>query len=217
MKILFVQPPDIHRESFDLATARRGRYPNYPPYGLGLLAAIAEEKGHRCRIVNCQDAVLSKAGKEDFDFDKSWQEALEGVVPDLICLTCMFSQAHKSFQRVSNYLSLRYHGVQQVAGGVHVTNSIEELSTRGRFKRDFPHISRFFLHEGDAEFGAFVGNEKGENLDRRPAWHLMDPRISSRNGKVGAFYYMLENPCVATILSNGSYVSIVNVRGAVPG
>src|SRR5262245_7322543 len=102
MKILFVCPPDIHAAGFDQATARRHRYLNYPPYGLGLLAAIAEEKGHEAKIVNLQSAVLKAAQNEqNFNFDRAWQKALPDEKPDLIALTCMFSQTHKSLQAVS--------------------------------------------------------------------------------------------------------------------
>ena len=212
MRILFVCPPDIHAEGFDVATARRRRYLNYPPYGLGLLAAIAEEKGHECEILNLQSAVLKEAQTaETFDFATAWQKAIPARKPDLIALTCMFSQTHKSLQAVSEHLSRVFPGVAQIAGGVHVTNSLEQPETREKFVSDLPHVSRFMRFEAEKEFSAYLDGKKllqgripptAADLNRRPAWHLMDPRESSRWGKVGAFYFMLGDPVTATVLSN---------------
>jgi tRNA A37 methylthiotransferase MiaB len=212
MRILFVCPPDIHAEGFDVATARRRRYLNYPPYGLGLLAAIAEEKGHEAEILNLQSAVLKEAQTaETFDFAAAWQKAIPARKPDLIALTCMFSQTHKSLQAVSEHLASVFPGVTQIAGGVHVTNSLEQEETREKFVSDLPHISRFMRFEAEQEFSAHLDGKKllqgrlpptAADLNRRPAWHLMDPRESSRWGKVGAFYFMLGDPVTATVLSN---------------
>ena len=208
MRIIFILPPDIHAEGFDPATAKRRRYLNYPPYGLGLLAAIAEEKGHETKIVNLQSAVLESPD----DFERAWQEKCDFDAPDLFALTCMFSQTHKSLQRVSEYLARRYPGVKQVAGGVHVTNSLAQEETRAQFRADLPHISKFFMYEAEQEWAAYLDGRSliqgrlqpsGEDLNRRPAWHLMDPRESSRWGKVGAFYCLLDgDPVCATVLSN---------------
>jgi hypothetical protein len=157
MKILFICPPDIHSEGFDVGTAKRRRYLNYPPYGLGLLAAIAEEKGHGAQIVNLQSEVLWAAQTEpSFDFDAAWQSALPDERPDLIALTCMFSQTHKSLQRVSAYCAERYPGVKQIAGGVHVTNSLAQAETRAQFVAALPHIAKFFTHEAEQEFSAYL-------------------------------------------------------------
>ncbi len=210
MRILFVQPPDIHAEGFDLSVARRRRYLNYPPYGLGLLARVAEEEGHEALIVNLQGAVLKEAlqGLRAFDYDAAWKGAIPDWAPDLIAITCMFSQTHKSFMRVSAYLKAIYPKVKQVAGGVHVTNSLTQIETQGKFKRDLPHITDYILYEADASFRQYLRGEKpearptGEELNAMPAWHLMPPDESSRWGKVGAFYFLRGNPVTATVLSN---------------
>lgn len=226
MKILFISPPDIHAEAFDVATARRKRYLNYPPYGLGLLAAIAERDGHECYIVNLQTAVLRWAQHgAGLSYDNSWKFELiannEIFMPDLICITCMFSQTHKSLQAVSGYLHDLYSYAPQIAGGVHITNSLMQDETRERFLNDLPHIGEFMMYECDAAFrerlkgkhyqcairtpeGLVFHNEKlpPDTLNSPPAWHLMDPRKSSAVGKVGAFYFLRGDPVAATVLSN---------------
>lgn len=209
MRILLVQPPDIHKEGFDLATARRRRYLNYPPYGLALLGRVAEEMGHEVIISNLQSAVLKSAlGGGTFDFDAAWQGAIPQWHPDLIGITCMFSQTHESFKRVSDHLASIYPKVKQIAGGVHVTNSLKQIETKGKFRRDLPHIQDFLLHEADASFRDYLAGVEGtrvptpQDLNRAPAWHLIDPRETSRYGKVGAFYFLRGDPVCATVLSN---------------
>lgn len=211
MRILFVQPPDIHREGFDLATARRRRYLNYPPYGLGLLARVAQEEGHEAMILNLQNAVLKAAltpGKP-FYFDEAWQSAIPLWGPDLICITCMFSQTHKALQAVSEHMASLYPKVKQIAGGVHVTNSLTQAETQLKFKRDLPHIKDFVLYEADESFREYLKGESASSrptakaLNSAPEWKLMDPRETSRWGKVGAFYCLRDDdPVCATLLSN---------------
>ena len=227
MKILFISPPDIHAAAFDVATAKRHRYLNYPPYGLGLLAAIAERDGHECKIVNLQTAVLRAAQKGGVDYDGAWQieigcYALNNSHPDLICLTCMFSQTHKSLMAVSDFLHFVYPNVRQIAGGVHITNSLMQEETRDKFLADLPHIDEFMMYECDAAFrerlkgnyyqcalrmadGSIVWNREKlepDTLNAPPAWHLMPPKVSSATGKVGAFYFLRGDPVTATVLSN---------------
>lgn len=209
MKILLIQPPDIHKDGFDLGTAKRRRYLNYPPYGLGILARVAEEMGHEVVIANLHNAVLKAAlAGDDFDFDSAWKSAIPSGAFDLIGITCMFSQTHKSLKAVSEYLAEIHPNVKQVAGGVHVTNSLTQIETKGRFKRDLPHIQDFILHEADASFRDYLAGVAGtrapgaEDLSKPPAWHLIDPRETSRWGKVGAFYFLRGDPVCATVLSN---------------
>lgn len=228
-RILFIQPPDIHAAAFDVAVAKRKRYLNYPPYGLGLLAAIAERDGHECRIANLQTAVLTNAQTpEPATYALSWKMELlfecTWFPPDLICITCMFSQTHKSLMAVSEYLRTICPDILQMSGGVHITNSLMQEETRQKFLDDLPEISEFMMYECDSAFRERLrGNfyqcvirsalepdglkwfgEKvaPDTLDMPPAWHLMDPRKSSAVGKVGAFYFLRGDPVTATVLSN---------------
>ena len=226
MKILFVSPPDIHAAGFNLATAKRRRYLNYPPYGLGLLAAKSEKAGHQCEIVNLQTSVLHAAQElsdKEFDFDDAWKAAFNDIreAPDLIALTCMFSQTHESLRCVSTHLKQRYPNALQIAGGVHITNSLMQAEMREKFLRDLPHISEFMMYECDAAFEARLEGKRAQTVIRTddglkwfhnrmeptsinelPAWHLMNPKNSSAVGKVGAFYFLRGDPVTATVLSN---------------
>jgi radical SAM superfamily enzyme YgiQ (UPF0313 family) len=231
-KILFVNPPDGTAELFRFETAQRGRYPNYPPYGLGSLAQHVRELGIACDILNLNHEVLTVAHQaaraDDFSFDATWQKALvekiEAYKPDLICVTCMFTMTHQSFKRVCE--SAAQFGVPISVGGVHVTNDVE------RVLDDVPAIDIAFTQEADVslvQFCRFVAKEIddtglgqvifNDHGDRRrfltlcrpspetiniiPAYDLMSISQLSQVGTIGNFYgFKKKGTRFATALSN---------------
>ena len=44
-KVLLISPPDVPKELFSWETCQRGRYSNYPPYGLLILATRLKTSG----------------------------------------------------------------------------------------------------------------------------------------------------------------------------
>ena len=56
-RVLLVTPPDADAELFRLETAKRGRYTNYPPYGLLVLAARLQTQGIDVRVCNLNDEI----------------------------------------------------------------------------------------------------------------------------------------------------------------
>ena len=154
-RVLFITPPDSEAELFRLATARRCRYPNYPPYGQAVLAANLRPHGVECSILNLNHEVLKAAcgaAGEDFDFDRIWQdrasEAVERFKPDLIGVTCMFTMTHLAMKRLCEFLEP--FGIPIAIGGVHVTNDAD------RVLDDIPSARIAFLREADRAVQAFV-------------------------------------------------------------
>ena len=102
--VLLITPPDADIRLFSYSVAKRGRYPNYPPYGLMMLASHLRLEGVDVRILNLNSVILevclSSNIINDFDYDRVCQKALEDEIfvcqPDLIGLTCMFTQTHRS-------------------------------------------------------------------------------------------------------------------------
>jgi len=217
-RVLLVAPPDAAKELFLYATAKRGRYTNYPPYGLGLLATHLQEAGVEVRILNLNHEVLTAcaetAQEAEFHFDTVWQGALDRMMtdfkPDLIGITCMFTMTHDSLKAVCTYLRSRWP-VPLCAGGVHVTSSVDPVLD------DIPAIDAVFLREAELAFLAFVKYLNGQLpeeslaqmivrsgetrlrithkttpdndlLDRMPAYPLMAVRDYARVGTIGAFY-----------------------------
>jgi B12 binding domain/Radical SAM superfamily len=161
-RVLLVTPPDASREMFQFQTAKRGRYANYPPYGLGLVAASLREIGIEVKICNLQHEVLRECGRHDapmsFDYDRTWRERLDDEFadfqPDFIGVSCMFTMTHVSLQRVCSHLSTT--GVPIGIGGVHVTNDVE------RVLDEIPAAGIAFLRESDRAIQIFVKVVNGD-------------------------------------------------------
>ena len=73
-KVLLVNPPDADSNLFRYDTAKRGRYSNYPPYGLAVLAKQLQTIGIEIRICNLNNEVLKgcqeSKSQDDFNFRK---------------------------------------------------------------------------------------------------------------------------------------------------
>ncbi len=227
-RVLLVAPPDVEAGAFNFAVCKRGRYTNYEPYGLGVLAGRLRAGGIAVDIVNLANAVL-KAGRladdeADFHYDSIWQDALDEALdhfrPDLVGVSCMFSQTHPIMAAVCRHVAARHPDLPIAAGGVHVTNALANAATRTALLDDLAPVSLFFRHECDEAFPDFIAVVNGEreaadglaqlllrvgdsevDLTRRrppgteslnvlPAHDLMRPDDLSRWGKVGAYFYL---------------------------
>lgn len=238
--VLLLSPPDAGRDLFNYQTAKRGRYWNYPPYGLGLLAQGLRQRGIHVEILNLNDEVLkacdASSSEDEFDFNAAWKgpilEAIDANTPDLIGISCMFSQTHTALVEASRFLREIAPGVPQALGGVHVSNSLEDRKTEAGFIADLPWVELFFTKEADRSFQNFIDFVSGdvgsdrlgqmivsgpegplhfeqhlapgiEDINTMPAHDLLRPDKTSRLGKIGSFY-CLKPPETrfATVLSN---------------
>ena len=161
-KVLLVTPPDADSGLFRFETAKRGRYTNYPPYGLGIVAEKLRRIGVDVKLCNLNQEILRTANtaarEQDFDHDATWQAKLDDVLedfePDFVGVTCMFTMTHGSFKNVCERIGAT--GRPVAVGGVHVTNDVE------RVLDDVPAASIAFLREGDMAiktFAAVVGGK----------------------------------------------------------
>jgi len=180
-RVLLVNPPDGEADLFRIETARRRRYPNYPPYGLAVLAANLRRKGVAVRIVNLNHLVLKAANRctdeAAFDFDALWQRELGAAIadfaPDLVGVTCMFTMTHPSLKQVCEHAAA--HDVPVAIGGVHVTNDVD------RVLDDIPVAHFAFLREADRAFSLFVDAVAGEiETDRLGQLVVNDPNCGER-------------------------------------
>ena len=227
-RVLLVNPPDVEAALFNFETCRRKRYTNYEPYGLGCLASQLRLIGVEVHILNLNNSVL-RAGRlaespAGLDYDRVWRTdlatALAGFAPELVGVTCMFTQTHPMFARVCAEVAACAPGLPVAVGGVHVTNSLASASTRGAFLASLPAVPLLFRHECDDAFPQFVEVVNGRlgvdrlaqvlirtgdgteidiaerarpevgRLDVTPAHDLMDPVELSRWGKVGSYFYL---------------------------
>ncbi len=231
-RVLLVNPPDSHAELFQYDTAKRGRYTNYPPYGLLILARNLREIGIKAEICNLNHEVLKHCygmqKEEDFDYDGAWNGRLDATVkafaPDLVCVTCMFTMTHLSFKRVCERAASC--GIPLAIGGVHVSNDVE------RVLDDISCARMAFLHEGELALNCFVQVVNGEaatdtlaqliideggkrfrfsgekrpteeDCNLLPSWDLAASEENAKYGTIGSFYYLKPKDArFATILSN---------------
>jgi radical SAM superfamily enzyme YgiQ (UPF0313 family) len=231
-RVLLVNPPDSHAELFQYDTAKRGRYTNYPPYGLIILARNLREIGVEVDVCNLNHEVLKQCHATDradeFDYDAAWGGLLDTKVkdfaPDLVCVTCMFTMTHLSFKRVCEKAAS--HEVPLAVGGVHVSNDVE------RVLDDISCARLAFLHEGELALNGFVQVVNGEaavgtlaqliideggkrfrflkekrpseeDCNLLPSWNLAVPEENAQYGTIGSFYYLKPRDTrFATILSN---------------
>lgn len=239
-KVLFVVPPEGDETMFDYATAKRGRYWNHPPYGAGVIASHLRRDGVEVRIVNLHHEVLKRCRQsrsaESFDFACAWSSALSGAIerfePDLIGLTCMFTQTHRSAAQVAAMTGQLAPDVPLSLGGVHITNCFMSRREFGSTIDDYAMVDFFFFYEAELALAQFVravnrqapgssvyqaysntGGMKihftgrrapaGDELNVIPAHDLMDVAELSRCGAIGSFFSLRDKGVrVATVLSN---------------
>ncbi|MEE8348678.1 MAG: hypothetical protein V3R94_03845, partial [Acidobacteriota bacterium] len=83
-RVLLVVPPDGDANHFSYETCKLGRYPNFPAYGLGVLAAQLRQNGIDVDIVNLNNAILKACratdNEESFDFSGVVLDELKRVL-----------------------------------------------------------------------------------------------------------------------------------------
>lgn len=216
-RVLFVKPPESDDSLFNIATAKRRRYLNYPPYGLALLAHHLRKHKIEVEILNLHHITLKAVCESDscaeINFDKIWKSALETAInrfkPDLVGVTCMYTMSHEPFKNVCRKVATM--GIPIAIGGVYVTNHFEHVID------DIGTADFVFLNESDVAIQKFIqvvrrelplselsqfiicdGNRQilfskpcrpsEKELDAIPAYDLLEISEYTKYGSVGSFY-----------------------------
>jgi|TARA_B100001964_G_scaffold92128_1_gene103432 radical SAM superfamily enzyme YgiQ (UPF0313 family) len=225
-RVLLIQPPDGDESLFNYDAGKRGILWSYPPYGLGLLSAQLKKIEKKVDILNLQHEILQNCrlskNLKEFDFNKVWKTAVQKKInefkPDFIGLTSMFSQSHKVLIEISNFIKNFSNNIIIGAGGVHITNSVNDKKTFDKFVNELSDIDYFFLNEADLSFFNFIkvfndiksfnllGNiviridkskfirfinrlePTDEQLNTIPTLELMETGLLTRYGKIGSFF-----------------------------
>jgi radical SAM superfamily enzyme YgiQ (UPF0313 family) len=227
-KALLINPPDIDKNLFNFESANRGRNMNYPPYGLGLISSHLELINVQNEFLNLNHIILAHAEKEqsinDFHFERIITEhildKIELVKPDIIVITCMFSQTHQSLIDTINIIRSKYK-IPIAIGGVHVTGSMSEDKTKFKFIKDVNGVDFIFLNESEVSFREFIkyinnrNNEQnltqfiaidrmnksfikfeerltpnGDDLNINPNHKKMYTGDIAKVGKIGGFFFL---------------------------
>lgn len=170
-RVLLVAPPDVDKNLFNYKTAKMGRYWNYAPYGLGIIASHLRNDGLSVKIINLNSEVLKSCrlsiSEEDFDFERAWKNVLvkemQDFKPDIAGITCMFTQTHKSAVEVCNEIKLIKPDLPIAIGGVHVTTCFMDEETSNLLLNDFKNTDMFFLYEAELAFRQFVKVVNGKD------------------------------------------------------
>lgn len=163
-KVLFVIPPDGDAKIFSFSTAKRGRYWNYPPYGIGVLATILRRENIEVDILNLNNEILKQAtelkSEADFNFDQILENAIKETVgkfnPDLIGMSCMFSQTHQSTIKTASFLKRFASKTPISLGGVHPTNGLANEKVSTHLLGDFKDVDFVFSYESELSFINFI-------------------------------------------------------------
>ena len=225
-RVMFVAVPQIPADVFSPEAARAGRYPCFPPYGVGILVRILERDGFAVEVVDLHFELLESARREPFD-PEAWRGALAERVksfgPDVVGLSCMFNMGHSWLSAVAEHLRAAFPALPLVAGGVHPTLTTERLL------EDVPAVDFVFLYEADRalpDFLRFVNREVGggalaqvagraggralkitkrnlpETLEHSPEYKALPIPRYSQVGKIGAYTFLRAAKTVAgTVLS----------------
>lgn len=238
-RVLLVAPPDADATMFNYATGKRGRYWNFPPYGLGAIATHLRREEISTSVLNLNHVVLkacqSSHSESDFEFKACWKSALSNVLsefrPDLVGLTCMFTQTHTSLVEVCEEIKRLAPDVPTAVGGVHITNNLIDPKTSDRLRSDLVAADLMFVYEAELAFKTFIKvvNRKisveslaqvwfntdkdlcftkrvtpdAEDLDVIPSHDLMDTAELSQYGTIGSFGMLKDRGArLTTVLSN---------------
>ncbi len=173
-KILFINPPDGDQKIFNFHTAKSGRYTNFAPYGIGIIAKHLEKRDYETKILNLNHLILEEVSncdeEKEFSYDEIVEHEIEKAInefqPDFIGITCMFSMTHNSLKNVANLIRKKCN-VPIAAGGVHISNAIWDAKTRLKFAEDLSSVDLFFLFEAELAFSEFIdsANQNFDNID----------------------------------------------------
>ncbi len=227
-RILLIHIPQVDKENFDLATARAGRYPCFPPYGPGLLSRNLRTAGYTTKLIDLNYEILFHVADRMFDYslwEKVLDEVMESFQPSLVAVSCMFSATHGSMKMVTDYLKEHFPQIPIVAGGVHPSNNVRGVL------QDVPSIDIVIAYEADKAFTTFVDFvnnkttadritqtallEDGEFLymERRavpaedevnfsPDYDLLPIGDYGKRGEIGVYSWLRGTPPRSTILAN---------------
>lgn len=162
--VLFIAPPDVDKTLFNYATAKRGRYWNYPPYGVGVIASHLRNDGLNVRILNLNHEILKAAriskNENDFDFENFLENKLKQEIdtfgPDILGVTCMFSMSHKSTVNLCNKIKSLFPALPIALGGVHITNCFLNHNMSETIVKELFNVDLFFLYEAELAFKQFI-------------------------------------------------------------
>lgn len=228
-ELVLIQPALVPERFFDVTTARRGGYYNFPPVGLLYLAAAAREIDPELsiHIIDVNHEILKAAHRDNFQYGE-WRDLVAGVLDGCeaphIGMSYMFGTTKPCFIEIASFIRENNPEVPLLTGGVQATYDYEEilkdglsdLVVRKEGEVQLQNILRSCI-TGQADHvptgAALVHSDEVVELgvpptnvpmdwDIQPTYQLIDIDSYHYYGGLGAFSrYMGEDKRYATVLS----------------
>jgi radical SAM superfamily enzyme YgiQ (UPF0313 family) len=227
-ELILIQPALVPEAFFDVTTARKGGYYNFPPVGLLYLAAAARhaDPDLTVKIIDVNHSLLEAAQKDGFHYGM-WRDlvrdALAGCRNPHVAVTYMFGTTKPCFTEVVNFIREEFPNLPILSGGVQATFDFEEILRDGLCdivaRREgenqlvgylqhlagdetaLPHGMAFIQDGALVELGKPDENNP-VNWDIRPSYDLIDIETYSSYGSLGAFSrFVGEEKRFATVLA----------------
>lgn len=158
-ELVLFQPPLVPEQQFDITTARRGGYYNYPPMGLLFVAAAAHavRPDLQIKIVDLNHELLRRSPEEGFHYDL-WKdmvrEALAGCKAPHVGVTYMFGTTKPSFTALTRFLRSEFPEYPILVGGVQASFDFDLLLRSGAEGASSADI--VFRKEGELQIQSFL-------------------------------------------------------------
>ncbi|MGA2387229.1 MAG: cobalamin-dependent protein, partial [Candidatus Bathyarchaeia archaeon] len=145
MNILLIQPP--------ITVKRNEAFAVTPPLSLGYLAAVAEQMGHRVRILDtiveglgstCAGRLIRVGLPED-----AIKNEIRAFQPDLVGITCPFTLMDMEMRRVASLVKAVNPDILVAVGGAH-PSSLPEYVIQD------PNIDFLIVGEGEKTFAELI-------------------------------------------------------------
>ena len=230
-ELVLIQPPLVPGNVFDVNTARRGGYFNFPPMGLLYIAAAAREVAPDIKIhlIDLNQELL-RLSNDDENFQYLvWQdlvrEAITSCAAPIVGITYMFGTTKSCFKEVSDFVRREFPNLAVMTGGVQAPYDYQEILRDGLcdivFRKESETqfaamlrnclagsaaeipVGAAVLHDGEVyEFGT-APSEVPMDFDITGVYDLIDIASYNRYGSLGPFSrYVGSDKPFATALSN---------------
>lgn len=227
-ELVLIQPPLVPAQFFDVITAKRGGYYNYPPTGLLYLSAAAKEaiSDLEIHIIDLNHELLKAAHQEGFEYDV-WKTLVRDLIRRCenphVAVTYMFGTTKPCFIQTTAFVGEEFSEIPILSGGVQASYDYAEILQ----DRLCDIVAR---REGELQIQNYLKALDGDNTvvpdgmafmqdgavvelgvpppdtpahwDIRPFYDLIDLENYNRYGGLGAFSrYVGEEKHYSTVLA----------------
>ncbi len=227
-ELVLIQPALVPAQFFDVATARRGGYYNFPPAGLLYLAAAARaaDPDLKIDIIDINHELLKAAQHDDFEYGR-WRELVRERLRKCrdphVAVTYMFGTTKPCFIDVTDFIREEFPGIPILSGGVQATYDYKEILRQGNCdivarREGEQQLMNYlkalagdqaavpegmaFIEDGEVVELGVPHENNGVEWNVRPFYDMIKVEEYHRYGGLGAFSrYVGEDKAYATVLA----------------